>query len=94
MRFALRNRTFGNRDYTQHQNLMGNKAGDLLSQNQVYTEAWFLSEFGWGQSIPTTNEVTYMSLSESNDAEGKYWALIGSCYAREGRVDFDESFGV
>ncbi|KAH6902062.1 glycoside hydrolase superfamily [Coprinopsis sp. MPI-PUGE-AT-0042] len=90
--------TFGKQDCTQHQKLMGDKAGYLLTQNQAYTGPLFLSEFGWNQNSATADEVAYTSClvkyMENNDAEWAYWALMGSYYVREGKVNFDESFGV
>jgi len=90
--------TFGTRDCTQHQKLMGDKAGYLLAQGKAYTGPLFLSEFGWSQNNPTADEVAYTSClvkyMESNDADWAYWALMGSYYVREGKVNFDESFGV
>ncbi|TFK24827.1 glycosyl hydrolase family 5 protein/cellulase [Coprinopsis marcescibilis] len=88
----------GNISCDEHRRRMGNGAGYLLTQNQPYTGPLWVSEFGWAQSNPSAQETAYIrclvSYLESNDADWAYWALQGSYYVREARVDFDESFGV
>ncbi|KAJ2926136.1 hypothetical protein H1R20_g10952, partial [Candolleomyces eurysporus] len=81
-----------------HQKMMGDRAGYLLVQNKTYTGPLILSEYGWAQNNPTAAENAYVSClvqyMENNDAEWAYWALQGSYYVREGRVNFDETFGL
>ncbi|KAF5320056.1 hypothetical protein D9611_010308 [Ephemerocybe angulata] len=83
---------------TSHTKLMSDKAGYLLVANKTYTAPLFLSEYGWAQSNPSAAENAYISCLvkylESNDAEWAYWALQGSYYVREGKINFDEGFGL
>ncbi|KAG2017362.1 glycosyl hydrolase family 5 protein/cellulase [Coprinopsis cinerea AmutBmut pab1-1] len=88
----------GGRDCNNHQKMMGDRGGFVLIQNREFTGPLFLSEFGWAQNNPSADEIAYSSCLvrylESNDAEWAYWALQGSYYVRERRVNFDETFGL
>ncbi|TEB26467.1 glycosyl hydrolase family 5 protein/cellulase [Coprinellus micaceus] len=88
----------GGTNCNNHQKLMGDKAGYLLVQNRTYTGPLILSEFGWAQNNPSADENAYVSClvryMENNDAEWAYWGLMGSYYVRDGRVNFDEGFGL
>ncbi|KUI65317.1 Endoglucanase E1 [Cytospora mali] len=77
--------------------------GFLLTQGENYTAPLFLSEFGVdmtggdydglseGDSEYLSCLVGYMS---GNDAEWAVWALQGSYYVRNGKVDYNETWGL
>ena len=57
-----------------------------------------MSEFGIGVAAPSDSEkgwlacvVDYMT---DNDAEWDLWTLGGDYYVREGKVNYEESFGM
>jgi hypothetical protein len=85
-------------DCNNYRSEMGRKAGYLLSQNRAYTGPLWLSEFGYSQASQSAEERSYITCLvgylESNDAEWAYWALQGSYYIRNGRINLDESFGL
>ncbi|KAI0393670.1 glycoside hydrolase family 5 protein [Xylariaceae sp. FL0594] len=77
--------------------------GFVLEQGKSYTAPLLLSEFGFGMAggprdgLSDADDRYFKCLREyvlSNDAEWAIWALMGSYYVREGKVDADESFGV
>lgn len=90
--------TYGNRDCNSHRTLIGNNVGFLLASGKPYTGPLWLSEFGWNQQNPSAQENSYatclVQYMESNDADWAYWALQGSYYVRDGRVNYDETFGL
>jgi hypothetical protein len=77
--------------------------GFLLTQDKDYTAPLFLSEFGVGMSggdndglsdgdsSYLTCLVEYMS---GNDAEWAVWALQGTYYVRNGKTDYEETWGL
>lgn len=70
----------------------------LIESGKAYTGPLWLSEFGWAQNGPSQNEQVYADcLSEwlgENQIGWAYWALQGTYYIREGRVNYDEGFGL
>ncbi|KAH9213505.1 glycosyl hydrolase family 5 protein/cellulase [Leptodontidium sp. 2 PMI_412] len=78
--------------------ILDSAAGFLLESNKPYTGPLILSEFGWAQDGPTQGEQAYydclVGWVEEKDVGWAYWALQGSYYIREGRVDYDETFGL
>ncbi|KZV88777.1 glycosyl hydrolase family 5 protein/cellulase [Exidia glandulosa HHB12029] len=90
--------SFSTTDCDKHKSLLGDRAGYLIAQNKTYTGPLWLSEFGWAQSNPSSDEKAYfqclVSYMESNDADWAYWAVMGSYYVRDGQTNHDESFGL
>lgn len=78
--------------------LLGQQAGYLLVDGKAYTGPLWLSEFGWAQNGPSAGEQKYVDClvkyMTGNDADWAYWALQGSYYFRDGKVNFDEGFGI
>ena len=81
---------------------IGGLFGFVLEQNRPYTGPLFLSEFGVGMTDGPNDgldDEAYAYLSclvqwlEGNDADWALWAVQGSYYVREGRVNVDESWG-
>ncbi|KAK4216707.1 glycoside hydrolase [Rhypophila decipiens] len=78
-------------------------SGFVLEQGKPYTGPMILSEFGVGMTggsekglVPQDSRylnclVDYMS---GNDADWAVWALQGTYYIRDGRVDADENWGL
>jgi endoglucanase len=84
------------------QSQIGGLFGFVLEQNQPYTGPLFLSEFGVGMTDGPNdglNDESYAYLTclvqwlESNDADWALWAIQGSYYVRQGRVNVEESWG-
>lgn len=76
---------------------LGDQAGYLLTQNQLYTAPLFFSEWGTNQSPYNTGEqysTCMIQYLQSNDADFSVWVLAGSYYIRSGQVDSSESFGI
>jgi endoglucanase len=80
----------------------GGLFGFVLEQNHKSVGPLFLSEFGvsmTGGPNKGLNDEDYQYLTclvgymENNDADWSHWALQGSYYVREGKVDIDESWG-
>jgi endoglucanase len=57
-----------------------------------------LSEFGVGLNGISDSDRTYLQCvvdyATGNDMEWAVWALQGSYYARDGTINYDESFGL
>lgn len=77
---------------------LGHASGFILQQGKPYTGPLWMSEFGVGVAAPSDAEqgwlacvVDYMT---ENDAEWDVWTLGGDYYVREGKVNFEESFGL
>lgn len=81
-----------------YQPIIDNNAGFLLESRKPWTGPLWLSEFGWAQNGPTDREVKYYECVVDYVAKREigwaYWALQGTYYVREGRVAFDETFGL
>lgn len=77
---------------------LGHSAGFILKQNEAYTGPLWLSEFGVGVAGPSTSDHGWLSCMvdymTSNDAEWDLWTLGGDYYVRDGKVNYDESFGL
>ncbi|KAH6624460.1 glycoside hydrolase family 5 protein [Chaetomium sp. MPI-SDFR-AT-0129] len=79
--------------------------GFVLTQGEEYTGPLILSEFGVGMEGGdaardglSEKDDRYLSCivsyMESNDAEWAVWAVQGSYYVRDGKTDYDESWGL
>ncbi|KAI1811245.1 glycoside hydrolase family 5 protein [Poronia punctata] len=77
--------------------------GFVLDQGKKYTAPLMLTEFGFGMTggphdgLSDGDDKYFKCLREyvlSNDSEWAIWAIMGSYYVREGKLDYDEGFGV
>lgn len=98
--FTVTTPNLGNCDIEKTQ--YGALFGFVLEQKHKSVGPLFLSEFGvqmTGGSNKGLNDEDYAYLTclvgymENNDADWAHWAIQGSYYVRNGRVDLDESWG-
>lgn len=77
---------------------LDNNAGFLLESRKPWTGPLWLSEYGWAQENPNALEQSYytclVNYIAERDISWAYWALQGTYYLREGRVAYDEGFGL
>ncbi|KAK4242470.1 glycoside hydrolase [Achaetomium macrosporum] len=78
-------------------------AGFVLEQGKAYTGPLILSEFGVGMQGGEYDGLSeqdnrylncLVSYMQGNDADWAVWAVQGSYYIRDGRVDADETWGL
>jgi hypothetical protein len=78
---------------------MGKDAGFVLEQDRPYTAPLWLGEFGYAQDgSASRQDLAWMKCMSDymvgNDADWAVWAVQGSYYVREGKVDPEETWGM
>jgi hypothetical protein len=77
--------------------------GFVLEQGKAYTGPMILSEFGVGMEGGEFDGLSekddrylncLVSYMQNNDADWAVWAIQGSYYARDGKADADETWGL
>ncbi|KAI9904527.1 hypothetical protein N3K66_001056 [Trichothecium roseum] len=98
--FTVNTPDFGNCDIEKTE--YGFLFGFILEESNEQRGPLFLSEFGAGMSGGpnkglSDEDYAYLTClvgyMENNDADWALWALQGSYYIREGKVDVDEGYG-
>ncbi|KAK3296273.1 glycoside hydrolase superfamily [Chaetomium fimeti] len=92
---------FNNCDIVKAQ--YGAFVGFVLEQDKPYTGPLILSEFGVGMEGGEFDGLSekddrylncLVSYMQNNDADWAVWAIQGSYYVRDGKTDFDETWGL
>ncbi|KAH6627620.1 glycoside hydrolase superfamily [Chaetomium tenue] len=92
---------FNNCDIVKAQ--YGAFVGFVLEQGKPYTGPLILSEFGVGMEGGEFDGLSekdnrylncLVSYMQSNDADWAVWAIQGSYYVRDGKTDYDETWGL
>lgn len=92
---------FNNCDIVKAQ--YGAFVGFVLEQGKPYTGPLILSEFGVGMEGGEFDGLSekdnrylncLVSYMENNDADWAVWAIQGSYYVRDGKTDYDETWGL